>query len=242
MLSFMRDRLIGLANRAVRYERDPMGTHREFLLKSLEILESFDEFPQVQVIFEIGTGGESSRVLTDWVKSSPCNFLYSFESDSLWIDKYLQDYGKIERHYVIYAPDIQDLRSKIDTTLSSISGLNLALAFIDSVPWDSRVFALEALKDIALITLVHDVDYFPHNGKFGIELAPIKFKPTRLFRYPRLERVNLGTRKYDREFTSWIECFPFVPGSFTGPPTLVGSNRISITAKDFHDSGIVLGA
>lgn len=237
----LRDRLIGLANRAVRYERDPMGTHKEFLLKSLEILYDTDKFSTKRVVFEIGTGGESSRVLTDWVKSSPYNFLYSFESDSIWIDKYLQDYGNIERHHIIHTPNVQDLRLQIDKTLSSISDSNLALAFIDSVPWDSRVIALEALKDIALITLVHDVDYFPHNGKFGIELAPIKFKPRRLFRYPRLERENLGTRKYDKEFVSWIECFPFVPGSFTGPPTLVASNRISISAKYFHDTGIILG-
>jgi hypothetical protein len=91
------------------------------------------------------------------------------------------------------------------------------VVFIDGKPWESRTLAVHLFKHTATFVVVHDVDYFPHTGSWGVETAPI--------RGPH----NRGHRDYSELFSSWREYFPSEPWpySLTGPPTLLGSNRVS---------------
>ena len=102
------------------------------------------------------------------------------------------------------------------------------MSFIDSEPWESRTEALELLKLNSKIVVVHDVDYFPRNNLWGLEIDPIKNKPINKYFYGKLKSENLGLRNYDSIFEYWVEIFPIYPGYFTGPPMLIGSNFIDV--------------
>jgi hypothetical protein len=89
-----------------------------------------------------------------------------------------------------------------------------SVVFVDQDAWDARAATVRRFRDLAEYVVVHDCDYFPREGLFGSELAPLKGPADR------------GARDYSDVFLSWRELFPPEPWPYrpTGPPTLVGSN------------------
>lgn len=154
-------------------------------------------------------------------------YLNSFENDSDWLNKHRSLYPTNDRFKLIEINNDDWSKPLIDT-LNDVPENAMLLAFIDSNPWISRVQAMNILEKRSEIFLIHDVDYFPHNKLFGCEHSPILFKKKKLFKYGKLERANLGKRTYSDVAKYWIEVFPEVPGFYTGPPTLIASNRLNV--------------
>lgn len=206
--------------------RNPYGTHSVFLESTLSFLR--EKGIKQKVLFEIGTGGKSSEIFQNFLNKNPDYKLISFEHDFSWVEKYRQSFPEGDNFRIVHVPTVEDWNQSIAFELSKVGPNNIALAFIDSSPWESRSTALSLLKDEAQIVLVHDVDYFPHHDLFGVENSPILKRPRNAFWYGRLLKENLGSRNYDDIFKVWIEVFPSKPAWFTGPPTLIGSNQLNV--------------
>ena len=207
---------------------DPNSTHREFLEASIVHLISTTPSSSKIVLYEIGTGGESSRIMYKYMSEHKNVYLVSFENNQEWLDIYRNMYSEHERHKIIKVKQDSKWSHTIENELNFLSESSALLSFIDSAPWESRNSALQILSFRSRLTLIHDVDYFPHNGIFGREEVGISKNPFGVFRYGKLKAKHLGKRTYDDIFTSWIEFFPIIPGYFTGPPTLIGSNSMSV--------------
>lgn len=207
---------------------DPNSTHRHFLEASVTHLTGITPPKSKIVLFEIGTGGESSRIMYEAMAANSNVYLVSFENDPKWLEIYKNMYLPHERHKFVSVSDDAHWTHIIKSELDLLEGDSILLSFIDSAPWESRSSAVRILNQRSSLVLIHDVDYFPHNQIFGSEVEEIKRKPLRLFRYGKLKSKFLGKRLYDDVFVSWVEVFPEVPGYFTGPPTLIGSNSLSV--------------
>jgi hypothetical protein len=153
--------------------------------------------------------------------------LLSFENDPNWLQAYEKDYARNERHSLVFVEN-NTWTATIKNSLIDVAQNARVFSFIDSSPWESRIEALNILKHISDLFLIHDVDYFPHNGLIGQEITPIKYAPANPFFYGKLKSKNLGLRDYDEIAQYWIEAFPRVPGYFTGPPTLIASDTLDV--------------
>ena len=220
------------------FKVDPNSTHRDFLEATILFLLRKLQPSEKLIMLEIGTGGSSSEIMRKMLGSNEETALYSFENDKTWHETYQKNYEKHERHTILFVEN-EEWQSSINQVLRSLESNCLVFAFIDSSPWGSRIEAINSVKTIAHVFLVHDVDYFPHNNYFGTEYSPIKFSPRNPFIYGKLKTSNLGMRNYDDIAESWVEIFPQVPGYFTGPPTLVASDVINVLEIEFPRSSII---
>lgn len=220
------------------FQVDPNSTHREFLETTILFLLKKLQTSEKLVMLEVGTGGTSSEIMRRILESNDQTALYSFENDKTWYETYQKNYETHERHTNIFVEG-ENWKSTIDQVLNSLESDCVVFAFIDSSPWSSRVEALNTVKSIARVFLIHDVDYFPHNNLFGTELSPIKFSPRNPFIYGKLKTLNLGLRNYDDIAESWLEIFPQIPGYFTGPPTLVASDFVNVLEINFPLGSII---
>lgn len=211
---------------------DPNGTHRDFLVASIEFLISRNLDSRQIVMFEVGTGGTSSQVMQSYLERFRQMRLISFENDLKWLQTYKQDYPQSDRHSLVFVEG-DSWTSTIKKYLDEVPEDSKILTFIDSSPWESRIHALNLLKARSDLFLIHDVDYFPHNGLMGREIEPIRYAPANPFFYGRLKSKNLGMRDYDKVVRHWVEAFPRIPGYFTGPPTLIGSENIDVNILEF---------
>lgn len=204
----------------IRWHEDPNGTHSDFLT---HVIQHLHRLGPLQCI-EIGCGNFSTPMLAQLISQNPKSHLISFENNEEWFEKVfpiMRDKFQCDIRLVgSYKNSLQDF---VESDNSDID-----LVFIDSSPWESRVEALEIFRNEAKVVVVHDVDYFPHNNIFGTELEPIKFPLLHLNLKPYFNYSRVGVRNYDSIFKFWVEIFPRVPSSPTGPPTLVGSNSIDV--------------
>ena len=210
------------------FKVDPNSTHREFLEASIVHLLNTTPSNSKIVLYEIGTGGESSRIMYKYMSEHKNVYLVSFENNAKWFDIYRDMYPEHERHTIKNVEQDSKWPQTIENELSVLSENSVLLSFIDSAPWESRTSAFKILGGRSALTLIHDVDYFPHNKVFGYEEVGITKNPFGILRYGKLKSKFLGKRSYDDVFTSWVEVFPTVPGYFTGPPTLIGSNSLTV--------------
>jgi hypothetical protein len=212
-----------------RFTADPYGTHAPFLKASIDYLVRTRKPEQRIVMFEVGTGGLSSKIFQSVISTTQNSLLVSIENDESWIATYKRKYPVHDNWNMICESKSSLWNSILAAEVKKLSSDDIVLSFIDSSPWESRFEALQTLKERSNLIVFHDVDYFPSNGYFGRELSPIRNQPRSFFRYGNLKRANLGLRNYDDVFSSWVEVFPLKPGWFTGPPTLIGSNSQDVS-------------
>jgi len=181
-------------------------------------------------IIEVGVGDNSTPLFVK--KVSELNNIYSFhfENDNEWFKKIKNQYSTENSKFIQFNEN--KLKEAFDD--NGISQKSYDLAFIDSNPWETRTFALNYLKEVTDIIIVHDSDYFPENNIWGTNLKSIEFLPTSKYWYGKLDKTKVGKRNYDDVFKFWIEIYPVYPGHFTGPPTLFGSQKIDV-AKIFYN-------
>lgn len=203
-----------------------MGSHKKYLKYLLSKLKK-----ENLIIVEVGSGNYSTKLLSKQAESLSGDFI-SFENNYEWHLKVKNKYKHNVNSKFLYLDKLN--KENIKFELARLDFENITLAFIDSFPWESRTEALELLKEKSEIVVIHDVDYFPNNKVWGLEIRSIENKPKNKYFYGKLKAKNLGLRNYDSVFKFWVEIFPIYPGYFTGPPMLVGSNIVDI--KKFFET------
>jgi len=227
---------------------DGHGTHIPVLEEACKLLSSTTE--EQLLAIEFGTGFYSTKFLSKFLSQKNLfpdgqNSLISIESDKEWLARTKKNYtadSAVCKHDFFWTGGsaLEDWENTINNITNAISK-SPDLVFLDSSPWESRTLGLKAFGE-AKIVLIHDCDYFPANKIWGIEESPIIYKGRKFF-HGKLKKQNLGFRDYSECFKYWIEFFPFKPGYFTGPPTLIGSNHINLHNNFLHrikDKGICL--
>jgi hypothetical protein len=195
-------------------------THRPVLSAVVEYLRATRE--NLYVV-EVGCGWGSTPHLLSLLNRFG-DRLISLENNTVWLDRVAKSFPTNERHEWRKVGEswyhaLRQLSSEID---------QIDILFLDSSPWESRTMAMDILSPKSVFTVVHDVDYFPHNRIWGRELSPIQ------------SPHDPGSRDYSSEFRFWIEVFPKVFYAPSGPPTLVGSNSDSgLLELNFDDSTVI---
>lgn len=207
----------------------PYSTHKQFLELSLEQASFHAGNDRDLILYELGTGGSSSEVFSQFVDTSDTARLVSFENNPEWVENYDRRFSAGDRRRIVPVAADSEWVNAITHELSLVPEDAFLLVFIDSAPWESRSDALMLCKNRADIFLVHDVDYFPGNGIFGTQISPIR-KGRGSSRNPQRMRSHLlGRRNYDDVCLFWQELFPKYGATATGPPTLIGSNTVDVT-------------
>jgi len=201
-----------------------MGSHVKYIE---HILKKISKNCLVTIV-EVGSGHNSTGLFYKYRKLLNLN-VFSYENNFRW-------YKEMKKNYSCKEIVINFAENSYTETINSSLGLNtdVDLVFIDSSPWDTRTEATNLFKNRAKIVCVHDVDWFPHNNKWGEETSPIKFEKKNKLFYGKIKEKNLGKRNYDDMFKYWVEVFPVNPGYYTGPPLLIGSNVYDVN-KLFED-------
>ena len=195
-------------------------THRPVLSAVTEYLRLTRE--NLYVI-EVGCGWGSTPHLLSLLNKAG-DRLVSLENNPVWLDQVSAAFPPSERHeWRKVGESWYHALRKISSEIDSID-----ILFLDSSPWESRTMAMDILSPKSVITIVHDVDYFPHNEIWGRELSEIQ------------SPQNPGVRDYSGEFRFWLEAFPTVFYAPSGPPTLVASNSdCGFLSLNFDDSLVI---
>ena len=197
-----------------------MGSFRPYVKILLENMEIKRD------IIEVGIGYNSTPM---WVKKvdelGNVNSLH-FENNLDWFEKIKNNFFSKRSKFIFFEGD--NLLECFNE--NSINEKTFDIAFIDSNPWETRTIALDYLKNISKITIIHDSNYFPENNYWGTIVREIQFKPLSKYWYGPLNKEKSGERNYDDVFKYWIEISPKYPGYWTGPPTLVGSQEIDVAS------------
>ena len=185
--------------RKARFTWDPFSTHQPVLYEAVLRTEG--------AILEFGCGDGSTRLLHHLCAEQKRS-LFTFDNDWKWLSRY-KEY-ETDWHKLIYVDDWD----KLLVNVGRRSWMYCDIAFIDQGPFEARATTLMLVKETARFVVLHDSDYFPGTGLFGINHDPING-----IGHP-------GLRTYEDVFKYWREFFPLEPWPHppTGPPILVGSN------------------
>lgn len=177
---------------------DPYATHQKFL-------ESYIRKTNGDII-EFGTGHGSTGFILDLINGTNRKLL-SLENNEEWYSKMIKEYPPTSTHEYIFVKNWEE-------TISKLNKEQFQIVFIDQSPWEARVWTLDHFLETADYILIHDVDYFPTNNIFG------KINMQNSDKIPEFD--------FNDKFQKWKVYYPDEPWpSSTGPPTLVGSNKIN---------------
>jgi len=128
---------------------NPYYTHQKYLREELDKLPKDKEI----ICLEFGLGDGSSSVFKEYLDSNKNLTVYAFESKYEWFGSMSSKY-KHERYHFQFVSNWNDFmtRSKFDK--------NYNLVFIDSHPWESRILAIDTLKNKAPSFILHDYDFY----------------------------------------------------------------------------------
>ena len=195
-------------------KKDPYGTHRPYLLELIKHTTGN--------IIEFGCGNSSTKLIKDLIKNTNRK-LISLESNLNWLNKFKHLEDDNHKLFYIDAGHVDNEATGkiwVDFIKSNeaINNLDFEVCFIDQSPWTARTHTLNYFKDKCPYIIVHDVDYFPVNNKWG---KAVQIKGPK------------GKKVYDMDFSDTVKHFkvyypPFkyFAGS-TGPPTLLCSNILT---------------
>jgi hypothetical protein len=217
-------------------KKNAYATHETFLQACLEHLEKLEGPYQV---LELGTGGRSSEIISNHVAKSKNAKYVAFESNEIYLIEHREKYSS-DRTQLVAIDNSNSWFQAISGFLTNLGRERIGLAFVDSHPWESRTLAISLLADKADFVMVHDVDYFPREGTWGLDLAPMSNLLRAYRQAGKLSNVDLGSRSYGDVFSSWVECFEAVPAAPTGPPTLIGSRSLNVDEIDLPKSSLLL--
>jgi hypothetical protein len=125
---------------------NPYYTHQKYLESELSNLPAYSK------VLELGIGDGSSPLMYKFCENNKNCKVYAFETDKSWFDKMNSKYGSLDNYIFTYLNSWDDLKNHIKNTY--------ALAFVDQIPWESRIESIDLLKDICNIFILHDYDYF----------------------------------------------------------------------------------
>lgn len=181
-----------------RHLYDPYATHQPVLYTALQHTGG--------PVIEFGCGHGSTPLLHRYCEARKRELL-SLDTDMGYLDLFAGYASPF--HKLVHVKNWTALLSD-----DRIVGRRWSLAFVDQSPWKARHLTIQAIKFSARFIVLHDPDYYPEHGLFGVEVAPLGGSH------------NRGKRTYDDVFKYWKEHFPLDPWPYdkTGPPTLIGSN------------------
>uniref|UniRef100_A0A6C0BQR8 Methyltransferase domain-containing protein n=1 Tax=viral metagenome TaxID=1070528 RepID=A0A6C0BQR8_9ZZZZ len=193
---------------------DPFGTHRPCLVDLVKHTTGN--------IIEFGCGNSSTVLIRDLIKNTDRK-LISLESNLEWLNKFkhLEDENHKLFHINAGNVDNDETGKKwIDFIKNNtlINNLDFEVCFIDQSPWAARTHSLNYFKDKCQFIIVHDVDYFPLNNKWGKIIN---------------ETHNNRSIKRDMDFSDTVKHYKVFYPPFkyyacpTGPPTLLCSNILT---------------
>lgn len=217
-------------------EKNPYATNETFLQACLEHTESF---MTPYYVLEFGTGGRSSEIISAHIAKSKSAQYVAFESNESYLRDHQEKYSS-DRTQLVSIDSHNSWFKAIQSFLANRTQMRIGLVFIDSSPWESRTLALSLLAEKADFIMVHDVDFFPREGAWGLDLAPMSNLLTAYRKAGRLSHQDLGVRNYGDVFKSWVECFERVPAAPTGPPTLIGSRSFDVDKIALPDTSLFL--
>lgn len=168
----------------------------------IPVLRSVAQNMNVQNVVEIGTGLFSLKTFLDRSYFPNLKRIYSYESSDLWIE-YMKSILKDERWYIKLIENssemVEDIRSRGFVDLVFVDGL-----------YEHRLFALEQLKDLSDIFVLHDCELnqfksILENGfKYKFVYIPPKYRHTAILSQ-KVDVANITWNiKWDQSFTTWI--------------------------------------
>jgi len=218
-------------------EKNPYATHETFLQSLLDSLLENSVNPYY--VLEFGTGGRSSEIISAHVAKSKSAVYVAFESNESYLRDHKEKYSS-DRTQLVSVDTQNSWFKAISNFLANRTHERIGLAFIDSAPWESRTLALSLLADKADFIMVHDADYFPREGAWGLDVSPMNDLVTAFRKAGRLSQQDLGLRDYGDVFNSWVECFEHVPAAPTGPPSLIGSRSFDVDKIALPDTSLFI--
>lgn len=157
-------------------------------------------------ILELGTGEGSTALISHLCNNK--HYVVSVDHDAEWISRYTDSLGSRDHEFK---------HLSFDKIIPSVGNFEWDLVFLDQGLWESRAECLMHFKDTVDYIILHDCDYYPMNKVFGRVIEPI------------VHYEKPGIHTYDDVFKEWKEFYPPLPWpGHTGPPTLLGSNRVSL--------------
>lgn len=216
--------------------RNPYATHETFIQACLNYLDSVNT---PYYILEFGTGGRSSEIFSSHVAKSKIATYVAFEQNEAYLKDHQEKYSS-DRTNLVKIDASNSWFKAIGDFLAKRTQEKIGLVFIDSSPWESRTLAVALLADFSDFVVVHDVDYFPREGSWGLDLVPMNnllatYRTAKMISYE-----DLGLRSYGDVFNSWVECFEPIPAAPTGPPTLIGSRSLDVNLLELPTSSLVI--
>jgi hypothetical protein len=183
--------------------RNRMATHQPVLYAAVSATAG--------AIAEFGCGYVSTPMLHA-LATNQHRRLVTLESDAGWLERFRALESPLHELRLVADWETELARPEWDDEWSVV--------FVDNDPFPARAATVRRLRDRAELVVLHDCDYFPREGLFGKELAPLLGPRAR------------GERDFGDMFASWRELFPPEPWPFapTGPPTLLASNRRDVDA------------
>ena len=144
-------------------KNDPVGTHRPCLIELVKHTTGN--------ILECGCGNSSTLLIKELIKNTD-RILISLESNLEWLNKFKHLEDNNHKFFYINAGKIDDDATGkiwIDFIKNNqlINSFDFEVCFIDQSPWTARTHTLNYFKDKCPYIIVHDVDYFPVQNKWG---------------------------------------------------------------------------
>lgn len=183
--------------------KNPMATHQPVLWAVAHAATG--------PIAEFGCGYCSTPFLHD-ISANLKLKLVSLESDQEWLERFKESLESPLHEFRL----VEDWSAELSRP---VWDEHWALVFVDQHQFEARASTVMRARESAEYVVVHDSDYFPEHGLFGIATRPLRGPHDR------------GERDFSDAFASWREFFPPEPWPFrpTGPPTLLGSNRRDVS-------------
>jgi hypothetical protein len=226
----------GMPNKSQPQKTNSYATHETFLQACLDHLEKSGSPYQV---LEFGTGGRSSEIISAHTSKSRYAKYIAFESDEYYLIDHKEKYSS-DRTRLVSIDASNSWFKAIKDFLANRTQERIGLVFVDSSPWESRTLAVSLLAEEADFVMVHDVDYFPREGSWGLDITPMSNLSKAYNKAGRLSYQDLGIRNYGDVFKSWVECFEPVPAAPTGPPTLIGSRSLDVDEISLPNSSLFI--
>ena len=208
----------------MNYINNPYATHQPTLLEILKITSGN--------IIELGCGDGSTKLIRDYIDNQNINRkLYSLESNKSWLDKYENLGNENHKLYYVDASNVDN-----DSTgekwvnfieNSDIKDVEFEVCFIDQSPWTARTHTLNYFKNKCKFIIVHDVDYFPANKKWGT-IIDSERQGNKVKYNMNFSDIILNHRVFYPPFSKFA--------GPTGPPTLLCSNLLN--KEEFNNINI----
>jgi hypothetical protein len=122
-------------------------------------------------IIEVGIGNNSTPIFVNYVNNVDGLNSYHFENNPEWFNKLSSKYQNEKSTFILF--NGTDPRSSFDE--NNIDQKQFSIGFVDSSPWESRTIAINYLKNICDILVIHDSAYFPENNIWGTEVKKQSF-------------------------------------------------------------------